>query len=207
MTIGSLRASWCVGPATAAWLVMMPALALAQEPEKQHSGMFRRGQLAAEFYLPGRGTLINLGVLVFTSGARAWLLNVALRASAGEDSAGDATAVAFSGGALQVRIGRRSYAFPTSSAATLRTLGLTAGVSNPTVGGLPRRQEGPAWNLGAFGELGAALMFGGRLSLGMTARIRGTYAHQVAKAEGARAVVREWSLVAERLSATLTLYF
>lgn len=160
-------------------LTLIPMCLPAQGPSSSDTTPFRRGQWAVQF--GGGLSMVNLGVLRFTSPRSAWLLDldVTLESLDGErtdlfngtDESADETLTIFG-----ARLGRRFYQAPYGRVVSYQALAIEGFYGKQSIAisdtsDIRFKQV----SIGASGELGAAFLLTPNLSLGGTASIFAGY--------------------------------
>ncbi|HEX9217132.1 MAG TPA: hypothetical protein VF864_09180 [Gemmatimonadales bacterium] len=195
-------------------LLLLPALAFAQDSSSTNATPFRRGQWAAQFQ--AGISFGSLGFIKFRSPTHALVLDFRINGAHTEDLTRDSTGVnQFEGlgsnASVQVRFGWRRYGGDGTGTKVVShySLGLVAGFGHSVVVGRVQRQsQVNGWTTGAFGDVGGTYLLTPKFGIGALATAGLTYTNSVGKSSsGAR--YREWSIGGSALTASLvaTLFF
>lgn len=156
-----------------ATLLLLPGPLLAQDD----SSSFHRGQWAVQF--GGGSSMVDLGVLRFTSPKSAWLLDFDVSALllngtstnvSGTSEADDKSALG------RLRVGRRSYHRPRGKVVAFHSFAAELGYQydKTDLGGGPS-QVLTQWSAGLYTDVGAAYRVTESLSLGGNASVSAGY--------------------------------
>jgi len=194
-------------------LAFSPTLACAQDAAPD-TIPFHRHQWAAQF--SGGTSFASLGVLRFTSPARAWLLDFRFAGGHSHDRAYSSDTLISDGFAstanVEARIGRRFYQGRGKSVVSFQTIGLlggyTHGCTKVTQAAVSNGSCTNGWTAGAFGDLGGAYLITRRFSIGGAATLAFSYQRSTARATGGE-VFKRWgySGSVQGLSFAATVYF
>ncbi|MBO0743349.1 MAG: autotransporter outer membrane beta-barrel domain-containing protein, partial [Hyphomicrobiaceae bacterium] len=160
-------------------LSLVPVAAFAQESSADTSH-FRAGQWGLQFGTSGV-SLVNLGILRFTSPRAAWMLLLDFN---GEFLNGTQTSLGTTSDQnsrmvdLGVGLGKRFYQAPRHKVRSFQSIGVAASYSDnkQTLGGTTFKVNQS--RAGVLGELGAGYWVTPNLSLGGTASLFGGYSHR-----------------------------
>jgi len=157
---------------------LIPAYLAAQDSTASNATGFRGGQWAMQF--GGNANLFSLGVLRFTSGHSAWLLDLAnsatvINATSTDKFSGTTTSADQQFINLDVRLGKRFYQARHVNIVSFQTLAVEGGMSDQMIDMSAGNLRQTTWYTGLNGELGAAYMLTSGVSVGGTANFSAGY--------------------------------
>lgn len=158
-------------------LSLLPSCLSAQESNSSDTTRFHGGQWAMQF--GGNANLFSLGILRFTSGHSAWLLDLSNAANVitatSTDNFGATTSADQQFINLDVRLGKRFYQARHPKVVSFQTLALEGGLTDQAfdLTGTHYRQTNTY--VGINGELGGAYMLTSGVSIGGTASLSAGY--------------------------------
>jgi len=195
-------------------LLLLPALAFAQDSSSTNATPFRRGQWAAQFQA---GTAFgSLGFIKFRSPTHALVLDVHVGGAHSEDLRTDSTGDHFGGlnsnASAQVRFGWRRYSGDGTAAKVVShySLGALAGLFHSATRFPTSSQQSNGWTAGAFGDIGGTYLVTSKFGIGALATASLFYQNGVTKgSSGTKFRFRDWTIGGSAVNASLvaTLFF
>ena len=194
-------------------LLLLPALAFAQDSSSTNATPFRRGQWAAQFQ--AGISFGSLGFIKFRSPTHALVLDFRINGAHTEDLTRDSTGVnQFEGlgsnASVQVRFGWRRYRGDGTAAKVVShySFGALAGFEHHVGAARGGSSQSNGWTAGVFGDVGGTYLLTSRFGIGALATAAVSYRTVVSKSSFGTAS-RDWSIGGSALNASLvaTVYF
>ena len=188
-------------------LSLLPMCLAAQETSGDTSG-FHSGQWGVQ--VGTSGSLVNVGILRFSSPRSAWMLLVDFSGqflNGSQTSAGTTTDANERFVNVLVGVGKRFYQAPRHKVRSFQSIGVAGSYQDQkqNFSGTPYRFG--TWSAGPFAEVGAGYWVTPNLSLGATGTASAGYSHRKTESGGSNLSENGWYVSAFRVFLAVGLYF